>query len=337
MPLLSHEALLRALAEGRRGGAFFLYGAEEFLVEEAAAAVVAAHLEPTTRDFNLDQLRASEVAPEQLASVLHTPPLMAEWRVVVLREAQLLASAARLRAAVEAVLERPVPGLALVLIAHIPERSRAQFYERLKRQAVAVEYDTLSAGDVPGWLVERARTEGVELEPSTARALASAVGPQLARLLMELRKLREYVGSRGRIAAADVEAVVGRVPQQNRWDWFDLVGAGRFREARATLTVLLDAGESGVGLVLGLGTHFLRLAIAATSGQKALEAELPAHQRWLAARIAQQARRWTPLALDAALDDLLRADRLLKSASLTEEQILDELLLRLEGRTEAAA
>jgi hypothetical protein len=33
-----------------------------------------------------------------------------------------------------------------------------------------------------------------------------------------------------------------------------------------------------------------------------------------------------------AVDDLLRADRLLKSASLDDRQVLEELLLRLELR-----
>jgi DNA polymerase III delta subunit len=60
---------------------------------------------------------------------------------------------------------------------------------------------------------------------------------------------------------------------------------------------------------------------------------LPQHQRWLASRIAKQARRWSADAVEDAIDDLLRADRLLKSTSLNDRQILEELLLRLEQRS----
>jgi DNA polymerase III delta subunit len=42
-----------------------------------------------------------------------------------------------------------------------------------------------------------------------------------------------------------------------------------------------------------------------------------------------QARRWTLPEVDAALGELLRTDRLLKSASLTDKQAMEELLLRL--------
>ncbi len=334
MAVSSPERLLRALAQGDRGGVFFLHGDEEFLKEEIAAKIVEAHLDPATRDFNLDQLRGNELDVETLASVVHTPPMMAEWRVVVVREAQAIAGSPRARAVVEELLERPVPGLALVLIAQLPERTRAKFYDVLKRKARAIEFQPLSPSDVPGWLMERAAAEGIDLDPEAARALAAAVGPEMGILGRELAKLRDFVGERQRITAADVEAAVGSVPRQNRWEWFDLVGEAKFDRARAALPVLLDAGETGVGLIIGLGTQFLRLAIAKAGGQKGLEAELPPHQRWLAGRIAQQARRWKAEALEAALEDLLRADRLLKSASLGDEQVLEELLLRLQARME---
>ena len=60
-------------------------------------ALMETHLDPATRDFNYDLLRGSEVDPETLASVLATPPMMAEWRVVVLRETERLAGSSKAR------------------------------------------------------------------------------------------------------------------------------------------------------------------------------------------------------------------------------------------------
>jgi DNA polymerase III subunit delta len=336
MPLTSPDKLTRALEGGRRGGIFFLFGEEDYLKEEAAAAIIAAHLDPATRDFNYDQLRGTDLEPETLASIAGTPPMMAEYRVVVVREAQALAANARMRAAVESLLDRRVPDLALVLIATLPEKTKAQFYERLKRDTVAVEFPPLSGSDLPGWLADRARQHGIEMDTPAARALA-ATGSDLGVLVQELAKLESYVGERKRITKDDVAAIVGAVPRQNRWDWFDLVADARFGDARAGLPILLESGESGVGLVIGLGTQFLRLGIAAAGGDRALGAALPPHQRWLAGRIAKQARRWKTSTVEDALDDLLRADRLLKSSSLTERQVLEELLLRIEQRATTRA
>jgi DNA polymerase III subunit delta len=336
MPLTTPDKLARALDAGRRGGIFFLFGEEEYLKEEAAAAITAAHLDPATRDFNYDQLRASDLEPETLASMANTPPMMAEWRVVVVREAQALGTSVRSRSVVESLLDSKPPELALVLVATLPDKSKAAFWERLRKDTVAVEFPQLAPSDMPGWLAERAAGLGLELETAAARALA-ATGSELGVLVQELDKLAGYVGDRKAITRDDVTALVGSVPKQNRWDWFDMVGDGRFREARAAIPVLLEAAESGVGLVIGLGTHFLRLGVAAAGGERALGAALPPHQRWLAGRIAKQARRWQAGAVEDAIDDLLRADRLLKSASLDERQVLEELLLRMEQRSTARA
>jgi DNA polymerase III subunit delta len=336
MPLTTPDKLRRALESGRRGGIFFLFGEDEFLKEEAAAAITAAHLDPATRDFNYDQLRGADLELETLASIANTPPMMAEWRVVVVREAQVLATNARARAAVESLLERRLPDLALVFVATLPDKSKAQLWEKLKRETVAVEFPQLASADLPGWLMERAHQRGTTLDLDAARALA-ATGSELGVLVQELAKLVDYVGDGKPILRDDVAAVVGSIPRQNRWDWFDMVGDARFRDARAAIPVLLDNGESGVGLIIGLGTQFLRLGVAAAGGERALATALPPHQRWLAGRVAKQARRWTEADLDAAVEDLLRADRLLKSSSLSERQILEELLLRIEQRSRKTA
>ena len=114
------------------------------------------------------------------------------------------------------------------------------------------------------------------------------------------------------------------------------MGDGRLEESLDAVGVLLGQGETGVSLVSGLTTHFLRLGIVAEQGLGALEAILPPHQRWLAKRLVSQARGWRPAEVDAALAGLLRADRLLKASPLSEEHLLEEWLLTLLARKAAA-
>lgn len=332
MPVMSPDALLRSLKSGKRGGIFFLYGDEEYAKEAAVTAIIDAHLDPTMRDFNLDQLRGTDVSPETLASVAATPPMMAEWRVVVLRDTQVLAGGAKTRGLLDDVLKHAGPGLALVLVATLPDKAKAQIYERLKKEASAAEFALLGASDVPGWLIERVTEKGIEMNLDAARALGSAIGSELGILTQELRKLYDYIQDRKRITLDDVRAVVGGIPHQNRWEWFDMLGERRFAEARNALPILLDAGETGVGLVIGIGTHFLRLAILANGGQRALEDALPQYQRWLAGRLVRQAKKWQAPELDIALADVFRADRLLKSTNLGDHAILEELILTLHTR-----
>jgi DNA polymerase-3 subunit delta len=330
--------LRKLLTQGSPGGVFFLYGDDEHRKAEALKALVDVHLDQGTRDFNLDAVRASDVNVEDLARIVATPPMMAERRVVVVHGAEAFAGAARARDLILGLVENPSPDLALILSARIPERSKAKFYQTLIKSAQSVEFAMISQDDVPGWLMEEATTRfGATMEPDAARALGQAIGTDLGILSRELEKLRAVAGDAERITIEHVRAAGAVLPKQDRWRWFDLVGARRFPEAIVGLRVLLNQGESGVGLTVGLSTHLLRIGLAVESGPRAVEEVLPPHQRWMSRQIGAQASGWNTDAIRSAVLGLLRVDRLLKASSLSDEHHLEEWLLTLMGREDVAA
>jgi DNA polymerase-3 subunit delta len=293
-------------------------------------------VDEATRDFNLDLLRGNEVDTETLASVIATPPMMAEWRVVVLREVEGLASSKHARDELVRIAQNPPPGLALIMSCTVPSGSKAKFYSTLARAARSVEFKAITDADVPGWIMDRAKEEhDIAFAPDAAQALGAAIGNNLGVLSQELSKLADFIGDRGTVTLEDVEAAGTKLPSQDRWRWFDLVGDRHFDEAARTLPILLQQGENGVGLVIGLATQFLRLGIAVEEGAAGLERSLPRHQQWLAGRVATQARRWTASEIDAALAGLLDVDRLLKASPHTDEHFLEAWILGLRVGAEA--
>jgi len=319
------------------GGAFYLHGDDHFRKEEEVRRLIALHLDPATRDFNLDVLRGGEVDAETLASVLATPPMMAEWRVVVLRETEGLAGSKHARDALLKVLASPPPGLALLMSCTVPDKSTAKFYKDLAKLARATQFNAVAESDLPGWIIKRAReVHGVEVDVDAARALGSAIGSDLGVLARELEKLTEFVGARARVTVGDVEAVGTRIPAQDRWKWVDMVGHRRFQEACAALPVLFGQGESGVALVIALSAQLLRIGVVLESGPQGLENVLPPYQRFLARPVASQAQGWTRDELDRALLGLRDVDRLLKASSHGDEHFLETWLLGLRVRKAAA-
>lgn len=310
------------------GGIRFLFGDDLLRRDEAAREFVDLHLDDGTRDFNLDVLDGGDVTVEALASVLATPPMMAEWRVVWLRRTEKLAASAKAKELLIGTSLSPPPGLAFVMTATIPAGSRARFYQDLKKAAQSVEFPAVTENDVPGWLMHRARERhGLEITEEAARALGGAVGTDLGVLAQELEKLAELVSYEGPIELTHIEAAGTRLPQQDRWRWFDLVGERKIDEALRGLPVLLAQNESGVGLTSGLATHLLRLGVAHAGGARALEQILPGNQKWLGRRFADQARGWTSRQIHTSLDGLRRVDRLLKSSPFSERHLLEEWLL----------
>ncbi len=318
------------LRSGEKGGAFFLFGDDPFRKEVEARELVEWHLDPATRDFNLDLVRGSEVSLESLASVLATPPMMAEWRVVIVREVEALAVSSLAREILLGTVESPPPGLALILLASIPKGSKAKFYVELRKASRSMEFPEIRPNDVPGWLMEWAAAKhGRELSEEAARALGAGVGTDLGALAQEVEKLVSLVEEGDVIGLDAVKAAGTQVPKEDRWEWMDRVGRREFRDALKGLGILFSQGESGVGLTNPLATHLMRLALVRAGGPKALEKELPPKRKWLVARLADQGKRWTLEELDSAILGLRRVDRLLKSSTQADEHVLEEWLLGL--------
>lgn len=327
----------RFLQKGGRGGVFFLHGDDEFRKDEMVRALVDEHLDPATRDFNLDLLRAADVDVERLASIFATPPMMAEWRVVVVRDVEAFAPSPKARELLVELAAAPPVGLAAILVASIPSGSSARFWKDLQSRARSLSFASMSLDDVPGWLFERAAGIGTAIEEDAARALAAAVGSDLGVLAREMDKLAAVVEEGATITLGDVRAAGIHLPAQDRWQWFDLVGARRFEDALAALPVLVSQGESGVALVAQLGAQLLRIGVALELGRTALEARLPPNQKWLANKVAGQARGWSTDDLAEALEGLLRLDRLMKASGTSEQGLIQEWLLGLMVRARAAA
>src|SRR5436305_9640152 len=86
MARLSLDKLRRSLQSGPPAPAYYVYGSEGILKDEAVALILDRALDPATRDFNLDICSAQQLDPASLPAACATLPMMAEHRVVLLRD-----------------------------------------------------------------------------------------------------------------------------------------------------------------------------------------------------------------------------------------------------------
>src|SRR5436190_18570710 len=87
--------LRAAIQEKKFSPAYYFFGEDEFLKEEGLRQLLAAAVDPGTRDFNLDQRKGPDLDAASLASLLAMPPMMANRRVVVIRDVSGLRKDAR--------------------------------------------------------------------------------------------------------------------------------------------------------------------------------------------------------------------------------------------------
>lgn len=351
MPQHTLAALFRGLQKGGPSRVYYLHGPEDILKEEAIAAILDRALDPSLRDFNLDQRSAGQLDPETVVALCTTLPMLAERRVVVLRDVEGWKRRPKTRAAFLSYLERPVPETVVILVQGAGE---AMEDKELARMAFTVRCDPLPLDRALRWLQRRAASLQITLEEPAARHLLHAVGGDLSALAAELEKLAA-LGSGVPLTAEQVGAVVGIHHGETVYDWRDAILDDQPSRATALISVVLDQpGSSGVKLVTLLGTTLVGVALTRTHYDRQLRG--PALEKRMfetllrlrlfglmsyreeSARWARWAARWPARRLRTALRAARDADLALKGITISDEHaVLSDLVLRLAmAQVEAA-
>lgn len=331
------KALQTAVQRKQFDPAYYLHGEEEFRKDEAIRYVIEHAVDAATRDFNLDQRKGSDLDGESLASLLAMPPMMAERRVVVIRDATGLRKDAR--AALEQYLAKPAPDL-LLLVTTPPD---AKADKRLAELATAVEFDPMPGTQIPRWITGRAEKLGARITPEATSLLQDAVGTDLSQLATEMDKLAAYAGGRA-IDEAAVSAVVGIRREETLATLLDAVAMRDVPRAMAALPVVLQQPKtSAVFVIMTLTTQMLALAIGKARGARSTFDYITilksggsnvVGRAWgdAAAAWVRAGARWSQPDLDHALEALLTADVAIKQSRVSsEDQVVASAILAVCG------
>ena len=332
MPARSHDDLLRALKHGELAPSYYLHGDQDVLKDEAIQAILGAALDPSLRDFNYDQAAAGQLDPEALHALVNTLPMMAERRLVVVRDVEQWKRKPAVRKVLLAYLEKPSPDTVLVLV----QGAEAEADADLERLCHSIDCKPLPADGVVEWLERHATALGIRFEPGAAQHLASATGNDLGTLRSELEKLSALGGSEA-VSVERIGELVGVRHGETPGDWIAAVLRGDTPQASRLLAPVLDqSGMSGVKLVAMLGTVLTGLAVARSHYDRGSRGSTLYQAIFAAMRAARpynlpgswgdMARTWTALApswplprIEAALGAAYRADRALKDTRVTDE------------------
>ena len=340
------DALFRSLNKGEVAPVYYLHGHEDVLKDEAVGMILDRTLDPALRDFNFDQRSAAQLDPEEIHSLCNTLPMLAERRVVVLRDVEGWKRKTKGRAEFLRYLERPSRETVVVLVQGSGEDAEDK---ELSRGAYTVRFDPLPAERAEKWALRRADQLGLTLDPEAVRHLVRSVGSDLGALQSELAKLAS-LPSGETLTPERVGELVGIRHGETQWDWREAVLNGETGRAVAVLlTVLGQPGVSGVRLVTQLGTALVGLGITRTLYDKGLrgprleEAVVKVlfqnrphgllGYKEEAASWARCAPQWPVSRIRAALRAARTTDESLKNTTVSDERgLLTDLVLQVTVR-----
>jgi DNA polymerase-3 subunit delta len=351
MPAHSLDALFRSLNKGELALAYYFFGPEDVLKDEAVRSLLDRALEPGMRDFNLDQRSLVQLEAEEVHTLCNTLPMMAERRVVVLRDVEAWKRKTRSRTEILRYLEQPNPDTLVILIQGSGEEGEDKDLVRL---AYSVRFDALPAERASRWVQRQAGTLGLSLEPEAVEHLVRSVGTDLGALTSELAKFAALPPDT-RLTVERVGELVGVRQGETLWDWRAAVLESQTGRALNMLpAVLAQPGVTGVKLVTTLATALIGLGVARSLYDKGLRSrglEDAIFKALLRNRPSgllgykEEATRWSRLAAQwpaarvrSGLRAALEADQALKSTTISSERgVLTDLVLHLGVRSAEAA
>ncbi len=346
MPGQSSDNLFRCLQKGELAPVYYFYGAEDVLKDEAVRMILDQALDPSLRDFNFDQRSAAQLDAEDVHALCNTLPMLAERRVVLLRDVEGWKRKTKGRSEFLRYLERPSPDTIVIMVQSSSEEAEDK---ELAAGAVSVRFDPLPPERAGKWLLREAGRLGVDLEADAAAHLVRSTDANLGALSSELSKLASLPAGT-RLTVEAVGELVGVRQGETLWDWRDAVFDGDTGRAAALLSpVLSQSGVSGVKLVTAIGTalvgigiarsHYDRGARGGALGAAVMKTLLSIRPFGLLTYKEEANRwsRWAPAWPNARIRSALRAardtDEGLKNTTVSDERgLLLDLVLRMSVR-----
>jgi len=245
-------------ANKRPGSLYFVYGLEDFLVEQSVQAIVARALDEAAKGFNYDVVDGSKTDGPSVVALASAYPMMSERRVVVLREFEKLTSKESDKDSLLRYFENPLESTCLIVVAGDTD-FRKKIFTLLRSKAETIECKPLYDEKVPAWIEAHIRSRGKQVDPKAVMLLHEYVGNSLRALDGEIAKVFLYVGERAEITEEDVLATVGASRGYSVYDLHRAVGTRKLGTAFKIVRAILQGGQPATTVATSLARFFTQL------------------------------------------------------------------------------
>lgn len=165
---------------------YYLMGEESYYIDKISDYIADNVLPPEERDFNQTVMFGSDITAAQIADAAKRYPMMSEYQVVIVKEAQNL----RNTEAIDFYLKNPLKSTILVMCHKngVLDR-RKKLAGIVEKVGVLFESKKLRERDLPAFIENYLRQHGAGIDPKSQQIIADSVGADLSRLVGELDKL----------------------------------------------------------------------------------------------------------------------------------------------------
>jgi DNA polymerase-3 subunit delta len=217
---------------------YFLYGPEDYLIDEVIQRLLDNTLSRKERGLNLHLFSGGEHSGKEIVQTAQTIPMFSQYRFVLISEADRIDEEEM--GALLMYTEKPSPTTCLVLCAQTlgPWKKHQAEIEKVGK---VIECTRLKGKALVSWVKNRMAERGKKLSEEAADYLVEVVGDHLHDLENALEKAFLSVGDKRTIELSDVEGIASEVKVSTVFDLMDAIGHQNLEKALGILEKALES------------------------------------------------------------------------------------------------
>ena len=326
---LTLQNLENKLSKNQVSPLYFIMGPEVFLIKESLRKIKSHVLSPESLDFNYEVFCAGEVEIEKVCGAVETLPVFSTKRVIVCEEIHRLKESDW--KVLQSIVSEPVETCVLVFVSSNPDKRKKVIKELLSSCEVILA-QTPKEVEWSVWLKWMGEREGLSFSDSAVTLIKEYACYDLMHLETEVKKLKNFLGSKKNISAEDILNVVPRIRPENIFDLSKAIGQKNLSSALLCLARLLEDNHNEVG-VLSLISRHIRILTRIKEGVKKGHTEQTLCNktgvpRFFIREYIQESGLWTDQKLLSTIEILKATDKALKSSPVSSHIWLENFIVK---------
>ena len=218
-PAVTFESLKSQLAKRQYAPIYLLHGEEGYYID-ALVKIFEQILPPEERDFNMYTMYAPEVSPDTVMDACRRYPMMSEYQVVILKEAQAIKADQLNRLHLYA--SQPSPTTILVICCRgAVAKAKDLIAEIKKNNGVVFLSEKIKEYNALNYISSYIKLKGLNAEQKALEMLRDYIGTDLSRLYNEIDKLALILGKNAMITPESIERNIGVSKDYNNFELID--------------------------------------------------------------------------------------------------------------------
>lgn len=218
---LNYQQIIQSIKKKEFAPVYFLQGEEVFFIDSISSLIESTVLEPEEKDFNQVLLYGKEVEFKQVVDQARQFPLMAPYRVVILREAQEMKDIAELHSY---VLKPSDKTILVINYKYKRIRKNTVLGKAIASNATILDAKKLYDNQVPTWIMNHSQSIGLKVKPEAAELILELMGADLSKIAKELEKLQVVMGDKKEVDIKLVNQYIGWSKDYNVFELNNALG-----------------------------------------------------------------------------------------------------------------